>query len=756
MSKALDSQRTYALIGTGGCGKTSLAEMLLFQSGVINRLGAIEEGTTTLDYEPEEIKRRGSIQPGFATFLWNKDRHFLMDVPGDTNFTGDLPYLLMGVDAAVVVIDAVDGVRPLTRRIWNAARDAGLPSIVFINKMDRDRADFDMAYNGLSAVLGMKPVTLYMPIRDGEAFTGLVDILGGKALMFGDNGAVSDALIPEALMDEATLLRDTTIENIAESDEELMEKYLEEGSLSPEDLSAGLRKGVLNGSLTPVVVGSSLENKGGSQLLDAIVRLFPSPLERAPYLDAEGNERVSDDEGAPCCFVFKTIADPFSGQLNMVRVVSGTISSDSTLKNMRTEEPERLGTLLYLDGKTQTPCKDVLGPGAIIAVGKLKNTRTGDTLCDDKAPFAVAMPQLAPQLITFALAPKEKGEEDKVYAAVQKLLDEDATLKLGRDEESGDILLSGMGQLHIETSVERAKRRYKVEILLKTPKVPYRETVRGKVQAQGRHKKQSGGRGQFGDCWIEMEGLPRGSGYVFEDAIVGGAIPRNYIPAIDKGIQETAARGFLAGCPVVDFKVRLYDGSYHTVDSSEMAFKVAGSLAFKKAMESLKAVLLEPIVLLSVSVPDEYMGDVIGDLSSRRGKVLGSDSQAGITEIKAHIPMSEVLRYAPELRSITGGQGVFHGVRPLRRSAPAHRRQGRGRTSEGQGRRIAAGSARTRRAAARTYPGEMALRAMPVRFASSPNGHGFAARWVEFPPDPSDKSPCQSDRRWREYLHTKK
>ncbi|MBS6142216.1 MAG: elongation factor G [Bilophila sp.] len=659
MSKALDSQRTYALIGTGGCGKTSLAEMLLFQSGVINRLGAIEEGTTTLDYEPEEIKRRGSIQPGFATFLWNKDRHFLMDVPGDTNFTGDLPYLLMGVDAAVLVIDAVDGVRPLTRRIWNAVREAGLPSLVFINKMDRDRADFDMAFNGLSAVLGMKPVTLYMPIVDGDAFTGIVDILGGKALMFGENGAVTEALIPEALADEAALLHDTTVENIAESDEELMEKYLEEGSLSAEDLAAGLRRGVLNAALTPVVVGSSLENKGGRELLDAIARLFPSPLERPAFLDAEGNERISSDEGPACGLVFKTIADPFSGQLNMVRVISGTISSDSTLKNMRTEEPERLGTLLYLDGKAQTPCKDVLGPGAIIAVGKLKNTRTGDTLSDDKAPFAVAMPQLAPQLITFALAPKEKGDEDKVYAAVQKLLDEDVTLKLSRDEESGDILLSGMGQLHIETAVERAKRRYKVEILLKTPKVPYRETVRGKVQVQGRHKKQSGGRGQFGDCWIEMEGLPRGSGYVFEDAIVGGAIPRNYIPAIDKGIQESAARGFIAGCPVVDFKVRLYDGSYHTVDSSEMAFKVAGSLAFKKALESLKPILLEPIVLLCVSVPDEYMGDVIGDLSSRRGKVLGSDSQVGITEIKAHIPMSEVLRYAPELRSITGGQGVF-------------------------------------------------------------------------------------------------
>ncbi len=659
MSKALDSQRTYALIGTGGCGKTSLAEMLLFQSGVINRLGAIEEGTTTLDYEPEEIKRRGSIQPGFATFLWNKDRHFLMDVPGDTNFTGDLPYLLMGVDAAVLVIDAVDGVRPLTRRIWNAVREAGLPSFVFINKMDRDRADFDMAFNGLSSVLGMKPVTLYMPVMTDGVFAGVVDILGGKALMFGENGAVTEALIPDAIADEAALLHDTTVENIAESDEELMEKYLEEGSLSEEDLASGLRKGVLNASLVPVVVGSSLENKGGRELLDAIARLFPSPLERPAFLDADGNERASSDEGPACGFVFKTIADPFSGQLNMVRVISGTISSESTLKNMRTEESERLGTLLYLDGKTQTPCKDVLGPGAIIAVGKLKNTRTGDTLSDDKAPFAVAMPQLAPQLITFALAPKEKGDEDKVYAAVQKLLDEDVTLKLSRDEESGDILLSGMGQLHIETAVERAKRRYKVEILLKTPKVPYRETVRGKVQVQGRHKKQSGGRGQFGDCWIEMEGLPRGSGYVFEDAIIGGAIPRNYIPAIDKGVQESAARGFIAGCPVVDFKVRLYDGSYHTVDSSEMAFKVAGSLAFKKAIESLKPVLLEPIVLLCVSVPDEYMGDVIGDLSSRRGKVLGSDSQVGITEIKAHIPMSEVLRYAPDLRSITGGQGVF-------------------------------------------------------------------------------------------------
>ena len=686
MSKALDSQRTYALIGTGGCGKTSLAEMLLFQSGVINRLGAIEEGTTTLDYEPEEIKRRGSIQPGFATFLWNKDRHFLMDVPGDTNFTGDLPYLLMGVDAAVLVIDAVDGVRPLTRRIWNAVREAGLPSFVFINKMDRDRADFDMAFNGLSSVLGMKPVTLYMPVMTDGVFTGVVDILGGKALMFGENGAVTEALIPDAIADEAALLHDTTVENIAESDEELMEKYLEEGSLSEEDLASGLRKGVLNASLVPVVVGSSLENKGGRELLDAIARLFPSPLERPAFLDADGNERASSDEGPACGFVFQTIADPFSGQLNMVRVISGTISSESTLKNMRTEESERLGTLLYLDGKTQTPCKDVLGPGAIIAVGKLKNTRTGDTLSDDKAPFAVAMPQLAPQLITFALAPKEKGDEDKVYAAVQKLLDEDVTLKLSRDEESGDILLSGMGQLHIETAVERAKRRYKVEILLKTPKVPYRETVRGKVQVQGRHKKQSGGRGQFGDCWIEMEGLPRGSGYVFEDAIVGGAIPRNYIPAIDKGVQESAARGFIAGCPVVDFKVRLYDGSYRLLGNGLQGGRFAGLQESHRVPETRSARTHRAALRFRP-------GRVHGRrhrrplLASRQGARFRLSGRHHGNQGSHPHERSAPLRAGSSLHHRRPGR-LHDGIRPLRRSPAAHRRQGHRRAPESEGRRI--------------------------------------------------------------------
>ena len=658
MPTPLEMQRTFALVGTGGCGKTSLAEMLLFDAGVITRMGAIEDGGTALDYEPEEVRRRGSVQPACATWLWNRNRHFLLDIPGDGNFTGDMECLLKGVDSVLFVLDAVDGVRPLTKKFWSMIRAENLPAMIVINKMDRDRADFHMAFDGLAS-LGAKTVALQVPIRQGEKFVGVVDVLAGKARMFGDNGAVTEADIPSDMADDVAVLHDVTVENIAESDEALMEKYLEEGSLSLEDMRTALRAGVLRGELTPVLVCAALEDKGGRAILDAVETLLPGPQERLPFVDAQGGKRAPDPDAPVACFVFKSLADPFAGQLSILRVLSGTLSGDMSLKNMRSGENERLGGLLYLTGKNQAPCKEPVGPGAIVGVAKLKSTRTGDTLGDEKAPFVLPMPELPPQLITYALAPREKGEEDKVYAAIQRLLDEDITLRLGRDEENGDILLSGMGQLHIELSVEKARRRFKIDIVLKTPRVPYRETVRGKCQVQGRHKKQSGGRGQFGDCWIEMEGLPRGSGYVFEDAIVGGVIPRQYIPAIDKGIQEAAARGFLAGCQVVDFRVKVYDGSYHTVDSSEMAFKVAGSLAFKKAMETLKAVLLEPIVLLTVSVPDESMGDVIGDLSSRRGKVLGSDSKGGVTEIKAHVPMSEVLRYAPDLRSMTGGQGFF-------------------------------------------------------------------------------------------------
>ena len=659
MSIALEKQRTYALLGTGGSGKTSLAEMLLFQAGIVSRLGAVEEGTTALDYEPEEIKRRGSIQPGFASFDWQGYRHNFVDIPGDANFSGDMDWLLAAVDSVVLVVDAVDGVRPQMRRMWKSVKQAKLPALAAITKMDRDRAHFDDALNSITTHLGVSPVVFYIPIMENGAFTGLVDVFAGKAVRFGENGATEDIPIPADLAEEAAALRDISIENIASSDEDLMNRYLEEGSLSDEDITLGLRKGVLAGEILPVLPTSAMNNKGGRRLLNQINNVLASPLDRPAFLGKDGSELAADPDGPAVCVVFRSLNDAFSGQINVLRVLSGTLSSDLSLKNMRTGEMERMGSLLTLNGKTQTACKEALGPGSIIGVAKLKSTRTGDTLCDEKASFELALPELPPQLITFALAPRQKGDEDKVFAAVQKLLDEDLTLKLARDEETADVLLSGMGQLHIEIAVEKARRRSKVDILLKTPKVPYRETIRGKVQVQGRHKKQSGGRGQFGDCWIEMEAAPRGSGYTFEDAIVGGAIPRQYIPAIDKGIQESAARGYLAGCPVVDFKVKVYDGSYHPVDSSEMAFKMAGSIAFKNAMAQLKVVLLEPIVQMTVTIPDEFMGDVIGDLSSRRGKVLGSDSQAGITELKANVPMNEVLRYAPDLRSMTGGQGVF-------------------------------------------------------------------------------------------------
>ncbi len=659
MRELLQKQRTCALIGHGGTGKTSVAEMLLFAAGSISRLGKIEEGTTALDYEPEEIKRRGSIQPGFAQFSWKKNPVFLIDTPGDNNFIGDLPYLMQGADNAVLVIDAIDGVKPLTKRIWSEVTKAELPAMVFINKMDRERANFQMAYQGLGEILGIKPVLLHMPIGSEMNFSGVIDVLAEKAYAFGEKGELLPIDMPEDLADDVTMAREIAVENIAESSEELMEKYLEEGSLSDEDVALGLRLGVLNRALVPVCVGAAMQNKGAIPLLETIQNALVSPLEHKPWLGQDGNERASSPEEPFAAFVFKTIADPFAGQLSVLRVLSGVLAPDSSVFNAATEEKEKIGQLLFLEGKKQTPCKQEVGPGAIVAVAKLKNTSTGNTLCAEKSVFSLDKPALSPAIISYALAAEEKGDEDKVFAAVQKLLEEDINLHLERNDDTGDMLLSGMGQLHIEMAVEKVKRRYKANIVLKTPKIPYRETIKGKAQVQGRHKKQSGGRGQFGDCWIRMEPNPRGKGYEFLDEIVGGSIPRNYIPAVDKGVQEAAARGFLAGYPMVDFKVAVYDGSYHTVDSSEMAFKIAGSLAFKKAVETCNPILLEPIMLASVFIPDEFMGDVIGDLSSRRGRVLGSDSQAGITEVKAHVPMAEMMKYAPDLRSMTGGQGTF-------------------------------------------------------------------------------------------------
>lgn len=588
-----------------------------------------------------------------------KNDHYLIDTPGDANFCGDRPYSLAASDGAVFTIDAVDGVKPLSRKAWAAIENAELPAVIYINKMDRDRADFDSAFDSLNSSLGISPVLLQYPIGSKENFKGAVDMLSGQAYLFEEDGKLTKTDIPADIADEIEVLRETMIENIAESDEDLMEKYLEEGELTTEEISQGLTSGVKNRTLFPVCIGSALENKGGSFLLDTIQTYLPSPLEHQPWQGEDGSTRESSPDAPVACFVFKTIADPFAGQLTVCRVLSGTVSGDLTLTNTNTETKERLGNIQVIVGKNQKPLKGSAGPGAIITLAKLKETFTGDTLCDDKNKFELKKPAIAPHLITFALSPAEKGDEDKVFQAIQKLLAEDLNLSLARDEESGDILLSGMGQNHIEISVEKAKRRYKADIILKTPKVPYRETIKGRAEVQGRYKKQSGGRGQFGDCWIKLEPVEKGGGYEFVNNIVGGVIPKQYIPAVDKGVQEAATKGFLAGAPIIDFKVTLYDGSYHSVDSSEMAFKVAGSMAFKKACEQAGVSLLEPLMNVLVEVPDEFMGDIIGDLSSRRGKVLGSDSTAGVTEVKAHVPMSEILQYAPDLRSMTGGQGTF-------------------------------------------------------------------------------------------------
>ncbi|KHK02985.1 elongation factor G [Desulfovibrio sp. TomC] len=662
MSDNLASQRTYALIGHGGCGKTSVAEMLLFTTGAVARLGKIEEGTTALDYEPEEIKRRGSTQPGLATFQYNKNRHFLLDIPGDGSFNGDLPYLLRAVDGVVFVVDAVDGVKPLTKKLWGEVAKLGLPTIFFINKMDRDRADFDLALTGIREKLGAKTFIQNLPIGAKESFKGVVNVLEGKAYFFDDKGGVTEGPIPDDMADEVETLHETMIEEVCVSDEQLMERYLEGEAIPVEELLAAVHAATLSGALCPVCCGSALKGMAGDRLLAAIQNYLPGPLESAAggkTIAIEGGELTASETGPVVAFVVKTLFDPFAGQLSIVRVLSGTVTTNLELFNPTTGSSERAGQILLPLGKEAAISKEPAGPGSVIALAKLKDTATGHTLCDPKKPVVVPAPVLPPPMISYALAPAEKGDEDKVFAAMSKLLDEDITLSITRDEETGDILISGMGQTHLETAVEKARRRYKVSPVLKAPKIPYRETVKGKVEVQGRHKKQTGGRGQFGDCWIRMEGLPRGSGYEFVDAIVGGAIPRQYIPAVDKGVQESSVRGFLAGYPLVDFRVTLYDGSFHTVDSSEMAFKIAGSVGFKAACEKLKISLLEPIVLVSVSCPDEYMGDIIGDLSSRRGKVLGSDSTGGITEIQAHVPMAEMQEYAKTLSSMTGGQGAF-------------------------------------------------------------------------------------------------
>jgi len=662
MSEKVEGIRNIALVAHGGAGKTSLAEAMLFDAGVVNRLGRIEEGNTALDFEPEEIKRTSSISTGFHQLPWKKHTVTLMDTPGDQNFFSDTKTCLQAADAAVVVIDAVDGVKVQTEIGWEFLDDFKLPRAIFINKLDRERADFQRTFEDAKGMFQPKLIILQLPIGSEAGFKGVVDLITRKAYVYED-GKSKASEIPADMKDSVEAEREALIENIAEADDALVERYLEGETLSEEDLKNALRKGTLAGTFVPVLCGSATRNVGIDLLMDFIVAAMPSPLDggaKSGKDPATGTEieRAPDPKAPFAALVVKTITDPYAGRLTLFRVFSGTIGGDGTFYNAKKEVRERYNQLLVILGKEQKPV-DGAGPGSIVAVAKLKETGTGDTLCDEANKILFTAVEPIPTLISYALSAKNKGDEDKVFTSLTRLLEEDTSLRIDRLAETKEIILHGQGQIHIETTVERLKRKFNVEVQLNIPKVPYRETIKKKVRVQGRHKKQTGGHGQFGDCWVQFEPQPRSKGFEYVDAIVGGSIPRQYIPAVEKGIVESAQRGVLAGFPCVDFKATVDDGSYHAVDSSEMAFKIAGSLAFRKAAEQADPVLLEPVMKVTVIAPDEFMGDIMGDLNSRRGRVLGMENAGKNQIINAYVPMSEFQTYAPDLRSMTGGRGIY-------------------------------------------------------------------------------------------------
>ncbi len=676
MSEQVQRTRTFALIGHGGSGKTSLAEAMLFDAGMTNRIGQVDNGSSILDFEPEEVQRQITISAAFHDLNWKKQRLYLADTPGDDNFLNDTRTCLQGVDGVVLVADAIDGVKVQGEKVWSFASAFGLPKVAVINKLDRERGEFNSALEVLSSVLKVKPVPVALPIGAEASFRGLVDLLSLKAYLADDSGKAVEAAAPEEMADEVAEAREKLIEHIAETDDALLERYLEGETLGQDELAKGLRAAVLAGSFLPVVPASASKNIGVPQALNLIVAALPSPVDRGPVKGQgpHGSEVVCPpEEEAPFCgLVFKTLADPFAGRLSIIRVFSGRLTSDSTVYNANKETKERFGSLFALRGKNQANIEEAL-PGAVVAVAKLKETVTGETLCDEKNKVILSAVEPLPPVISFAIAPKDRGDEEKVFSGVSRLLEEDVTLKLTRDAQTKDMILAGMGQVHLEVTLDKLKRKFGGEVILKTPKVPYLETIKKKVTyIQGKYKKQTGGRGQYGDAVIDMEPLARGDGFIFEDKIAGGVIPRQFIPAVEKGIVERAAQGVLAGYPMVDFKVRLVFGSYHTVDSSEIAFKVAGSLAFQKAAAEAQSTILEPIMVMEIVVPEENMGDVIGDLNSRRGRVLGVEAKGASQVIKALVPMAEVLRYAPDLTSMTGGRGAFSMSLEYYDEVPAH------------------------------------------------------------------------------------
>jgi elongation factor G len=659
----IDKLRTVGLLGQGGTGKTSLGEAMLFAAGITQRLGRVQDGTSVLDYEPEEIKHHLSISTAFHSLNWKKFRFDLVDTPGYATFLADAINCMRGFRGSVFVINASAGLRVESERLWRQANDNGISRLLFVNKLDHEQGNVIERIDSLLEGIEAKGVHLQLPIGIGADFKGVVDLLSMKAYLYeGDTGKYTESDIPGDLQDAAQDLRVKLMEGVSETDDELLEKYLEGKEPSSEELKKAIRDANRQGKLFPILYGSATRQVGIQLLMDAILDYLPSPVDEGAVqgknpVTGEVEQRAQDPAAPFSAYVFKTIIDPFAGKLSVMRVISGKLSSDVTCYNPNKQSKERIGHIFRLDGKKQEIMKDA-SAGEIVA--KLKDVATGDTLCDERAPIQYPEPAHFSPVMSFALEPKSKADEEKVPQGLHRIMEEDSTIEVHRDEETRDFILSGMGQQHIEIIVEKLKRKYGAEVVLKAPKVPYKETIRATASAQGRLKKQSGGRGQYGDTWLKIEPLPHGKGFEFLDEIVGGAIPRNYIPAVEKGVREAMAGGVVAGYPMVDVRVRLYDGSYHDVDSSDMAFKIAGSLGFKNAVEKAKPVILEPIMTMEVTVPDDCMGDVIGDLNSRRGKVLGMDTKGHSQVIKSRVPMAEVLKYAADLRSITSGRGEFH------------------------------------------------------------------------------------------------
>ena len=656
--------RNVGIVGHGGSGKTSLISAILFDTGAVNRLGRVDDGNAPTDFDEDEIERKITIAAKLAFCEWNKTKINMLDTPGMGIFIQEARGALRVADAAVVVVDAVAGVMVQTEKVWAYADEFALARMIVVNRMDRDTANFERCMESIQQRLGRTCVPIQIPIGAERKFKGIVDLIQMKAFSFAADGTgkFMESGIPDDIAVIAQDYREKLIEAVAESDEKLMEKFFDSGTLTDEDLISGLRNQVGEGKLCPVLFTAATANVGIAQMLNAIVNYLPDAVSRSPVAGKDGHgtdvvRKIADNEPFSA-FVFKTFSDPFTGRISLFRVYSGVLTAETQPYSMSKGVTERFGQIATMQGKTLVPVTK-LHAGDIGAAPKLKETITGDTLSDKTHQIRYPAVKWIEPVISFAIEPKSRGDEDKISSAIHKLMDEDLGLGYTREVQTKEFLLSGQGQMHVELAVARLKKRYGVEVLLHPPKVPYRETIKGKADVQGKHKKQSGGHGQYGDCKIRMEPLPRGGDFEFVNEVFGGAIPRNYIPAVEKGIQEARHKGVLAGFPTVDFRVILYDGSYHDVDSSEMAFKIAGSLAFKKGIREAKPILLEPVMNVEVSAPEEFAGDLMGDLNSRRGRVQGMEVQGRNTVIKAQVPLSEVLTYASDLTSKTGARGNY-------------------------------------------------------------------------------------------------